>query len=154
MNVRPGQVADADSITTFQVEMALETENRDLDLSTVNAGVQAVFDDDGRGRYLVATSGGEVVGSLLVTYEWSDWRNGWFWWIQSVYVTPAARRQGAFRSLFGAVVDEARSRQDVCGLRLYVAADNALARGVYTSLCLVAAGYGVYELGLSRGPDW
>ncbi|MBT8250099.1 MAG: GNAT family N-acetyltransferase [Acidimicrobiia bacterium] len=126
--------------------MALETENRQLDPSTVTAGVRAVFADDSRGRYLVATDGGEVVGSLLLTYEWSDWRNRWFWWIQSVYVAPAARRQGTFRSLFDAVVADARARHDVFGIRLYVASDNVLAQSVYTSLGLGAAGYGVYEL--------
>src|SRR5437899_514915 len=99
--------------------MALETEGLRLAGSVVKAGVLAVLRDPAKGFYLVATSRGRVVGQLMVTFEWSDWRNAHWWWIQSVYVEPGARRRGAFRSLYREAVARAR-REGAHGIRLYV----------------------------------
>src|SRR5215470_16147170 len=97
---RAATVTDASNMIAFQLAMARETEGIELDEPTVTRGVHAVFDDPSRGRYFVAASGPEVVASLLITYEWSDWRNGNVWWIQSVYVLPQFRRQGVYRGLY------------------------------------------------------
>src|SRR5262245_39076988 len=114
--------------------MALETEGRELDAERVHAGVSAVFADPGRGTYYLALRGEEPLGALLITHEWSDWRNGVFWWIQSVYVVPSSRRQGVFRELYRSVLERARSSPDVCGLRLYVDQENRSAQQVYLDL--------------------
>lgn len=123
--------------TTFLVEcnlaMASETEHKSLDREVLARGVAAVFEDPRRGFYLVAEGGGESAGSLLVTYEWSDWRNGEWWWIQSVYVTAAQRRRGVFRALYAEVEKRARAAGAV-GLRLYVERDNTRAQQTYASL--------------------
>lgn len=131
--------------------MALETEDKELDHATVLKGVSAVFDDETRGRYLVAVFDTEVVGSLLLTYEWSDWRNGWFWWIQSVYVEPAHRRLGAFASMYSNIISDAGDRPDVSGVRLYVEDDNVPAQGVYEAVGMGHAGYQVYEVDFVLG---
>jgi GNAT superfamily N-acetyltransferase len=137
--------SDLDFIASGNAAMALETEHKVLDPATVRAGVQAAIDDPGRGRYFVAEVGGKVAGQLLVTYEWSDWRNGVFWWIQSVYVEPAARRMGVFRALYGHVERLARQTPGVCGLRLYVESDNMRAQQTYLGCGMVRAGYLVME---------
>src|SRR5437867_31922 len=97
---REAAVTDAGPIIEFQQAMAGETESIELDAPTVTRGVHAVFDDPSRGRYFVAEAEGNVIASLLITYEWSDWRNGNVWWIQSVYVRPAFRRRGIYARLY------------------------------------------------------
>lgn len=146
--VRPAQWADRERIVEFQLAMALETEDRRLDLERLRAGVGAVLDDAGRGRYLVAERAGHVVGSLLLTLEWSDWRSAWFWWIQSVYTAPEARGSGVYRALHERVVEEARIAGDVCGLRLYVEEENQAAQRVYETLGMRRSTYRFYELDL------
>src|SRR5205807_978659 len=126
--------------------LALETETRRLDLATVNAGVKALLADQSKGVYFVAESGGQIAGQLLITYEWSDWRNGNFWWIQSVYVAEPFRGQGVFRALFGHLRDLAAANKDVCGLRLYMDAHNASARGAYARLGMKRTNYEVFEI--------
>jgi ribosomal protein S18 acetylase RimI-like enzyme len=145
VTVRPATLADLDVLVRFSAAMARETEGRALDLKRLRKGVRAVLASERHGRYLVAESGAAVVGQLLLTYEWSDWRNGVFWWIQSVYVEPSARRRGVYQTLHKHVVRDARERGDVCGVRLYVEKDNRRARTAYTSLGMTATAYRIYE---------
>ncbi|MEX2489809.1 MAG: GNAT family N-acetyltransferase [Pseudomonadales bacterium] len=136
---------DAAVIADFNQAMALETENKDLDHSTLLSGVTSVFENKDLGFYLVARVAGAVVGCLLVTTEWSDWRNGMFWWIQSVYVAPGSRGKGVFSALYSHVSHEARSRSDVCGLRLYVEKENERARRTYLRLGMTETDYRLLE---------
>jgi len=145
VTVRPAMLADLDVLVQFSAAMARETEGHALDLKRLRKGVRAVLASDRHGRYLVAESGAAVVGQLLLTYEWSDWRNGWFWWIQSVYVAPSARQQGVYQTLHKHVVRGARERGDVCGVRLYVEKDNRSAQTAYTGLGMTATAYRIYE---------
>lgn len=149
VTIRAATSADIDAIVAFQRAMAQETEGKDLDPTLVTRGVSAVLEAaDGRDRgwYLVAESGGAVVASLLVTYEWSDWRAGWFWWIQSVFVVEAARGRGIYRALYEEVLRRARSRDDVAGVRLYVETENVHAQAVYERLGMRRAHYHLYEV--------
>lgn len=145
VTVRPAAEDDADTIARFNRQMAEETEDKPLDPATVRRGVQAVFDDPDRGFYLVATRDRAVVASLMVTTEWSDWRNGTFWWIQSVYVRPADRRTGVYSALHRAVRHRARDATDVCGLRLYVERGNERARETYEAMGMTETSYRLYE---------
>jgi ribosomal protein S18 acetylase RimI-like enzyme len=143
--VRPATESDVDAIARYNAAMALESEHRELDPRTVRRGVHAALLDPSLGRYFVADEGGEVVGQLLITHEWSDWRNALFWWIQSVYVVPAARRRGVFRALLDHVRRLADADPGVCGLRLYVERDNVRAQETYRRTGLVDTGYLVME---------
>ena len=127
--------------------MAKETEERTLDLQRLREGTQAVFDDPTRGFYIVAEApdAGVVVGQLLVTFEWSDWRNANFWWIQSVYVDPAWRRRGVYRRMHQAVVEQGKARMDVCGIRLYVEGENEIAKHAYDRVGMSRSVYEVFE---------
>lgn len=145
VTVRPATLADLDVLVRFSAAMARETEGRTLTLSRLRKGIRSVLESGEHGRYLVAESGASVVGQLLLTYEWSDWRNGVFWWIQSVYVEPSARRRGVYQTLHKHVVRDARERGDVCGVRLYVEKDNAAARAAYAGLGMTATAYRIYE---------
>ena len=147
-DVRRGTSADADIIAQFNVKMAIETENRKLDPETVRAGVRNLLDNPDAGFYLVALRGPQVVGCLMVTHEWSDWRDGLFWWIQSVYVDPAHRRQGVFRALYGQLRRMADEHPQVCGLRLYVEQSNLVAQKTYESLAMSRTPYQVFEIEL------
>ena len=137
---------DVAAITQFNIAMAAETEDLALDPQTVHAGVAAVVSDDRRGFYLVARSDGKAVGSLMITYEWSDWRNGNLWWIQSVYVVPSARKQGIFRLLYDNVISLAKQSGDAAGVRLYVEKDNRSAQEVYRKLGMSETAYRVFEI--------
>jgi ribosomal protein S18 acetylase RimI-like enzyme len=139
---------DADAIAAFNLAMARETEAKALDPATLGRGVRALLADESKGFYLLAARDGRAVGQLMVTFEWSDWRNGVFWWIQSVYVTPASRRQGVYRALHQQVVAEARRAGGVCGLRLYVAKANRAAQSTYRALGLSPTCYDMYEIEL------
>lgn len=143
--VRRATVADCAILAEYNRAMAWETEHKQLDAETLARGVAAVFEDNAKGFYLVAESGSEVVGQLMITTEWSDWRNGWFWWIQSVYVPPSARKKGVFRALFAEAERMARSSGNVVGLRLYVERENVNAQRTYQSLGMNDAGYLVFE---------
>jgi ribosomal protein S18 acetylase RimI-like enzyme len=125
--------------------MALETENKQLPAEILRPGVAAVFDDENKGFYVVADEDGVAVGGLLVTYEWSDWRNKWFWWIQSVYVVPEYRGQGFYSKMYDFVKDLAGSRGNVCGFRLYVEKENEVAQRVYEKVGMVKTYYLMYE---------
>ena len=137
---------DVAAIAQFNIAMAAETEDLALDPQTVHAGVAAVVSDDRRGFYLVARSDGKAVGSLMITYEWSDWRNGNLWWIQSVYVVPSARKQGIFRLLYDNVISLAKQSGDAAGVRLYVEKDNRGAQEVYQKLGMSETAYRVFEI--------
>ena len=145
IEIRPAEPGDAPELVQFNREMARETEDVHLDAGVVTAGVQALFERPERGFYVVADAGGELAGSLMVTHEWSDWRNGLFWWIQSVYVRPAYRRRGVYRSLYRYVEAMAKDHPEVCGFRLYVERDNHRARQTYRSLGMEQTPYLVYE---------
>ncbi len=148
LGLRPGTRKDVSFLVDGNQAMASETEDKPLDRATVHAGVRGVFDDPGRGFYLIAERGDERVACLLVTYEWSDWRNGPFWWIQSVYVIPAARRQGVFRAMYVDIERRARAAGAV-GLRLYVEQENTRAQQTYQSLGMQRCRYHMYEQMLS-----
>lgn len=150
LHVRPARRDEIDRLADWARAMALETEHKTLDADTVRRGIAAVFDDPRRGRYLVAERDGAAAGTLMLTFEWSDWRCGDWWWIQSVYVAPAHRRSGVFAALYRHVEAQARKDADVCGLRLYVERDNASAQSTYTSLGMVDAGYRMFEIALPR----
>ncbi|TKB76760.1 MAG: GNAT family N-acetyltransferase [Nitrospira sp.] len=147
--IRRAQPADIEVLVGFSASMARETEGRELDPQRLRAGTQSVFDDPARGFYLVAEVGGAprgaVVGQLMITFEWSDWRNATFWWIQSVYVAPDWRRQGVYRQLHQAVMEEARQNPQVCGVRLYVERENRVAQTVYDRVGLARSVYQVFE---------
>ncbi|HJO83885.1 MAG: GNAT family N-acetyltransferase [SAR202 cluster bacterium] len=144
--VRRGMSEDAEHIIGFQQNMAMETEGKTLDPDLIGAGVAAVFESDDKGFYLVAEAEGQVVGSLLVTYEWSDWRNATFLWIQSVYVDAAWRRKGVYSAMHGHVNDIATSRDGICGIRLYVEHENRIAQQTYNGLGMHEAHYYMYEV--------
>jgi len=144
LKIRKATPGDAPSIAAFQVKMALETEQLSLDEPTVAMGVEAVFKDPSKGNYFVAESDDRVVASLLITHEWSDWRNSDVWWIQSVYVIPGYRRQGVFKKLYTYIKDLA-VEQDIAGLRLYVATENNRAKQTYESLGMNSEHYAFYE---------
>ena len=146
LTIRRGEPRDAAVIAEFNRRMAWETEHKALDPAVLARGVGRVFSDPARGFYLVAESAGAVVGQLMVTYEWSDWRDGWFWWVQSVYVREDHRRRGVFRALYEAVLAQARSAGDVTGVRLYVERDNTRAQATYRQLGMGDAGYLVWEV--------
>lgn len=143
--IRAATAQDVPRLRDWAVAMALETEHKALDPGTVEKGILAVLDQPRRGAYFVAERGGEAAGTLMLTYEWSDWRNGDWWWIQSVYVAPQQRRQGVYAALYAHVLAGAKADPAVCGLRLYVERENANAQRTYESLGMVDAGYLMYE---------
>ena len=145
MIIRRAEAADAASLVDFNQKMALETEGKSLDAAALSNGVSAVFSDRNKGFYVVAEDGGAIVGGLMVTFEWSDWRNKWFWWIQSVYIVPAARGKGIYSRLYEFVKSEAAERGDVCGFRLYVERENTHAQKVYEKLGMKNSIYFMYE---------
>ena len=142
---RRGEEKDLDRIVEFQRSMARETEEIDLDVETCTRGVSAVFEDPSLGTYYVAEMDGIVVGSLMLTYEWSVWRAGTIWWIQSVYVVPDSRRRGIYSGLYRHIQDLARSNGDVKGIRLYVDRSNSSAQKVYRRLGMDGDHYLVFE---------
>ncbi|HMP00926.1 MAG TPA: GNAT family N-acetyltransferase [Gemmatales bacterium] len=149
MQIRSAVPADLETLVQGNAAIARETEGKVLDETKLRAGVQAVLADPAKGRYFVATEGDQVIGQLMITLEWSDWRCGWFWWIQSVYVAPSARGKGVYRRLHEHARDQARQAGDVIGLRLYVEDHNTAARLTYQKVGMVPAGYRVMEQMLS-----
>jgi ribosomal protein S18 acetylase RimI-like enzyme len=143
--IRIAKAEDANSLVEFNQAMALETEGKHLDSQILQSGVEAVFHDERKGFYAVAESEGKIVGGLMVTYEWSDWRNGWFWWIQSVYILPEFRGRKIYSQLYDFVRRRAREKGDVCGFRLYVEKENTKAQNVYKKLQMVESHYLMFE---------
>lgn len=137
---------DLDAIVDFNLKLARETEDKGLDADVLRNGVARALSDPDRLRYWVATDGqGRVVGQTAATREWSDWRNGWLWWLQSVYVAADFRGRGVFKALYARIRDEALAAGDVIGIRLYVEEENSRARNAYLALGMGEAGYSVLE---------
>ena len=143
--IRQATLADAQQIANYNIRLAQETEGKALDPAVVNAGVTALMNQPNYGFYLVAETPAGVVGTLMINFEWSDWRNGLFWWIQSVYVDADWRGQGVFRRLYQAVETLAAQQGNVCGLRLHVEHDNHIAQQTYQALGMSAGSYLTYE---------
>lgn len=145
MNIRIANLEDAKSLVEFNQAMALETEGKQLDAQILQSGVKAILDDEKKGFYTVVESEGKIVGGLMVTFEWSDWRDSWFWWIQSVYILPEFRGQKIYSRLYDFVKQNAEEKGNVCGFRLYVEKENANAQKVYEKCGMEASHYLMYE---------
>ncbi len=143
--LRPGVPQDAAVLAEFNQRMALETEGIALIPQVILSGVTRLLDDPGLGYYLLAEHDGDVIAALMVTTEWSDWRNGVFWWIQSVYVVPEWRRQGLYRRLYQRVKQMAQEAKNVCGFRLYVERHNHAAQQTYQRCGMLETHYKLYE---------
>ena len=145
MNIRPATREDLDTLVAFQQAMAAETEDKGLDAGKLRRGVEYLFEHPDEGFYLIAASHGDPLGSLMVTFEWSDWRAGRFWWIQSVYVAAEHRRRGVYSALHAAIREQARLDPQGCGIRLYVEQENAGAQQTYRALGMSETHYRLFE---------
>ena len=145
LTLRRARPDDAETIALFNEALALETEALTLDPARIRRGVAAVLADESKGFYLLAERAGRVIGQLMITYEWSDWRDGLFWWIQSVFVAPEARRGGVFAALHAEIEREARASGESCGIRLYMETENQRARATYESLGMKLTHYVLLE---------
>jgi ribosomal protein S18 acetylase RimI-like enzyme len=146
VTIRRAGPADGEAVAAMNEAMALETEGLVLPPARVRAGVAAALADSDKAFYLLAEAGGQGLCQLMVTTEWSDWRDGRFWWIQSVYVRPEGRRHGVYRALYARLLQEAEGDPGVCGVRLYVHRDNAAARATYEALGMAHSHYEMYEV--------
>ena len=152
MHVRSATPRDLETVIEFNALLAEESEGVRLDRRRLRSGAEAVLRDESLGLYFIAERDGEPVGQLALTFEWSDWRNGMFWWLQSVYVRPGHRRQGVLRGLYDHVLGIAAER-GVCGIRLYVERGNSPAKAAYRRLGLSKAVFDMFEVDfvLDRG---
>ena len=146
ITLRQATAADASIVVRFNSLMAAETESKSLNEDLLRRGVEALLGDSSKGLYFLAEADGTVVGQTMITYEWSDWRNGTFWWIQSVYVAKEARGAGVFKALFEHIHALATASPHICGLRLYVDENNARARRTYERLGMKHSHYRMYEM--------
>jgi len=142
--IREARIIDADKIIGFQKKMAKETEDMSLDHEVINQGVYAVFADPAKGKYYVAEDNSEVIGSLLITNEWSDWRNSFVWWFQSVYIEKSYRRRGIFKMMYNHIKENAINN-GIAGLRLYVEVENTTAQKTYEAMGMNSSHYKMYE---------
>ncbi len=146
MQIRIARREDALNLVEFNQAMALETEGKRLETAVLQSGVKAVFANDKKGFYVVAENeAGKIIGGLMVTFEWSDWRDKWFWWIQSVYILPEARGKKIYSQMYDFVKEKAKKRGDVCGFRLYVERENSTAQQVYEKCGMLPSHYLMYE---------
>lgn len=145
VSIRDARTEDADVIADFNARIAAETENLQLDREKLDSGVRKLLANPALGRYWVAESDGEIVGQIMTTFEWSDWRDGTLWWIQSVYVRSDQRRRGVFSQLYSHVERLAQASADVVGLRLYVEKDNERAQSTYRKLGMTTTDYRVMQ---------
>ena len=145
MIIRQALAQDAAELAEFNTSMARETEGIDLIPEVIRAGVETMIANPDRGFYLVVELDNGIQASLMITTEWSDWRNGMFWWIQSVYVRPEYRRQGLYRELYARVKELAEQSPDVCGFRLYVERENGKAQDTYRALGMRETAYRIFE---------
>lgn len=145
IEIRQAVSSDVETIADYNIALCRETEGRDLDPATVTNGVRRFVTESKRGRYFVAEIDGQVVGQAAHTFEWSDWRNGEIWWIQSVYVHPDSRGKGVFRALFTHIKELGEADVDCCGIRLYMERENETARKSYRRLGFIETGYVVFE---------
>jgi len=144
--IRPARSTDLEFLVEGNALLALETEGRELDRELLAEGVALALADETRGRYFIADDGEGPIGQLLVTREWSDWRAGWFWWVSSLYVVPAARGRGVFTHLWNHLKSLAHREPDVCGLRLYVDQRNDAATAIYERIGMLDTGYRLFEV--------
>jgi ribosomal protein S18 acetylase RimI-like enzyme len=152
MQIRPATPADVDVICDFNTQLAVESEGRRPDPAVLRSGVKEALARRDLCLYFVAETEGQIVGQAMVTYEWSDWRNGIFWWFQSVFVHPEYRGRGVFRKLAEHIIQLSKTTPGVCGLRLYVEEHNQRAIEVYKRLGMTPSGHIVYELDWSGLP--
>lgn len=143
--IRKAEIADAEVIVTFNKAMAYETESKVLSDDIATKGVLNLLENPEKGFYVVAVFEGKIIGSLLITTEWSDWRNGTFWWIQSVYIKPEFRRKGVYTSLHNSLKKMAGKEPDVCGFRLYVEENNKSAQATYLAMGMQKTNYQMFE---------
>lgn len=143
--VRDAEDRDLETLAKFNIALAWETEQKRLELPVVTRGLQTLLSNPRHGFYTVAEIAGEVAGCIMVTYEWSDWRCGLFWWVQSVYVKPEFRRQGVFRRLYESLKEKASREQNVCGFRLYVEHSNHTGQHTYAGVGMKETSYKFYE---------
>lgn len=145
ISIRQATAADASDIAQFNIHMAWETEEKELNRERITSGVKSLMKSPEYGFYIVAETKSDTIASLMITKEWSDWRDGLFWWIQSVYVKPDYRRQGVYRSMYQFVKKLARNHPEVCGCRLYVEKDNSVAQSTYSALGMTETHYKLFE---------
>jgi len=145
ITIRPARGGDLNVIVQFNQALAVETEEKSLPDVVIREGVRQLLADERRGLYFIAEIDGMVVGQTMITLEWSDWRSGWFWWLQSVYVSPEFRRRGVFRALHMQIREAARKSEGVCGLRLYVHENNARAMEAYLNMGMERTHYALFE---------
>lgn len=149
VQIKQGTLHEVCDIAQFQVDMAFESENTLLDINTLIPGVKAAITDPQKGTYLVAIDNGQAIGSLLLTKEWSDWNNSYYWWIQSVYVKPEHRRKGIYRSLYAKAKEMAR-QDGAAQIRLYVDKTNLRGQQTYQALGMQESHYLMYEEDLTK----
>ena len=145
MNIRKARLEDLDVIVEYNYNLAYETEDKELDKAILTKGVRNIIQDENKGVYHVCEVDGKVVGQIMYTYEWSDWRNGLFIWVQSVYVDKEYRGQGVFRRLYNHVKEMCDKDENICGVRLYVEFENHNAQKTYESLGMEKCNYYMYE---------
>ena len=143
--IRNAKRKDIETIAEYNIKMALETENKYLDKEIIIAGVSSIINDSSKGMYWVMEMNKIIIGQLMVTYEWSDWRNGMMWWIQSVYVPKEQRRQGVYSKMYNNLLELAQLDSECCGIRLYVEKENKKAQKTYEKLGMKNAGYEIME---------
>ncbi len=145
ISIRIAKPEDAPALVEFNQAMALETEGKHLNSQILTSGVESIFEDEKKGFYVVAESENKIIGGLMITFEWSDWRDKWFWWIQSVYILPEGRGRKIYSRLYDFVKEKARESGDVCGFRLYVEHENTHAQKVYEKVGMEKSHYLMYE---------
>ena len=145
MNIRKALNKDIDVIARYNYNLAYETENKILNMNILTKGVEAIIKDENKGIYHVCEINGEVVGQIMYTFEWSDWRNGTFLWIQSVYVNKEIRGMGVFKALYKFIRDIADNDNNICGIRLYVEKENTIAKKTYKNIGMKECNYYIYE---------
>ena len=151
--IREARAGDAAVIADFNNRLAEETEGRSLDPNRIGPGVEAILSDRSKGRYWVAEADGEVIGQIAITYEWSDWRNGMLWYLQSVYVHKDYRRHGVYSALHAHVESLARDDSNVVGIRLYVEQENDRAQATYAGLGMEKTGYEMMQIIVQEPKD-
>ena len=146
MKITQPMIKDINSLVDFNIKMAKETENKVLNKETVTKGVSQVLNNTTLGYYVIAKNNDNILGSLMITYEWSDWRNGMFWWIQSVYVEKEYRQQGVYKKMYSYIKDKALKDNSCTGIRLYVEQENKIAQSVYKKLEMKETHYKLFEI--------
>ena len=145
MNIRKAEIKDLQDIVQFNFNLAYETEGKEINKETLYKGVKNLLEDEGKGIYHVCEIDGKVVGQIMYTYEWSDWRNGTFIWVQSVYVDKKYRKQGIFKALYNKIKEICDSSNDYVGIRLYVEKENYNAQKIYSSIGMKECNYYMFE---------